>query len=277
MYNTELPEASLAVLAIILTVTGYYSYYFIAWSEPVKSWFTKKYEKAEIPLFLFRKGLGFIFLGVIPGALLMFFPDIEQVKYNIPVLSSYPWILFPLIFFLVIFISYLSARRPEVNSVIPQMRISAWGMREIAASAAGWAIYLLAYEFIFRGLLLFAFVPSYGITTAIIINVALYSAFHLPNGKSEAIAAIPFGLILCFVSLSSGTFITAFLLHYAFAVSTEMFSVHLNEQMRFTIKKLKLYEIFHNGSNRVHRQGAGQGSDKERPGSQSAGQIPRED
>ncbi|MCU0378168.1 MAG: CPBP family intramembrane metalloprotease [Bacteroidales bacterium] len=236
MYNTEIPEASNAVLAIILTVGGYYSYYFTAWSEPVKTWFTKKYEISEIPLFLFRKGLGFIFLGVIPGALFLFLLDIEQVKYKIPVLSSYPWILFPLIFFLVIMTSYISARRPEVKSVIPQMRLAAWGTREIAASAAGWAIYLFAYEFILRGLLLFAFVSSYGITAAIIINVALYSAFHLPNGRSETIAAIPFGLILCFVSLSSGSFMTAFLLHYAFAVSTEMFSVHFNEQMRFTIK-----------------------------------------
>lgn len=236
MYNTEIPEATNTVLATVLTVAGYYSYYFTAWSEPVKTWMTKKYENAEIPLFLFRKGLGFICLGVIPGALFLFFLDIDQVKYKIPGLSSYPWILLPLIFFIVIITSYLSARRPEVRSVIPQMRLTAWGTREIAASAAGWAVYLFAYEFIFRGLLLFAFVPSFGITTAVIINVALYSAFHLPNGKSETIAAIPFGLILCFISLSSGSFLTAFLLHYAFAVSTEMFSVHFNEQMRFNIK-----------------------------------------
>lgn len=113
------------------------------------------------------------------------------------------------------------------------MRLSTWGQKEVLISISGWALYLLAYEYVFRGLLLFSTAEAFGAWPAVGINLLLYSVFHIPNGKKETLAAIPFGLVLCIVSLLTGSFWMAFLLHLILSTSTEMFSIHYNPDMRF--------------------------------------------
>ena len=81
----------------------------------------------------------------------------------------------------------------------------------------GWAIYLFGYEFLFRGILLFPLAETVGVWPAIAVNIALYSATHIPKGLDETLGAIPLGLVLCWLTLASGTIWIAFLVHVAMA------------------------------------------------------------
>jgi len=70
---------------------------------------------------------------------------------------------------------------------------------------------------LFRGVLLVPLVEPLGVWAAIAINIALYSATHIPKGLDETIGAIPLGFTLCLLTLASGTIWIAFFVHLAMA------------------------------------------------------------
>ncbi|MFO7574107.1 MAG: CPBP family intramembrane glutamic endopeptidase [Bacteroidales bacterium] len=226
------------VCSIIVTVSGYYSYFYITHSANQVRLISLNDKNAGqiFRLFIFEKTVGFIFLGLLPGVVFKLFYTFPFARYAVFGLNSLQWYVLLVVAIVLIIISFNSARRPSVQNRLPQMRLVAWGWKEISVSFLGWASYLLAYEFLFRGILLFSLTMALGVLPAVVINVALYSAFHLPNGKDETLAAIPFGLVLCISALLSGSFIPAFLLHFILAFTVEMSSIHFNPELSFSIK-----------------------------------------
>ncbi len=240
MYQLLCDENFKAIYIIALTVMMYYGYYFPAFSDKTKQWFKDRYagDRAEINLFIMQKLYGLLMLGVIPA--LLFLPFFTVHTRGFEPFSSIPLntglTMASLVVTIVILI-YFSARSSNIYSRFPVIRRKEWGLVNILTSITGWGIYLLGYEYLFRELLLFTVAGSFGVPTAIVVNLALYSSFHLPNGKNETLGAIPFGLILCMVSLQTGSFAMAFLLHFTLSVSSEVFSIIHNPEMSFNLKK----------------------------------------
>ena len=83
------------------------------------------------------------------------------------------------------------------------------------------ALFLVAYEFFFRGILLNSLVTDTGIVAGILINIILYVTAHWFADKKEIIGCIPFGAILCFISLASGSIWPAVILHIALSIPYE--------------------------------------------------------
>lgn len=238
-HDSLTPGLTQAVVALFLIATGYVTYYFIAFSGSVRQFFKKQNApvKSETGLFLFQKFTGFFFLGLLPGAVFFKFFTLHPERYSFAGMQPpVPVYVVVLIAFMIIITAALSARKRDIYSRIPHMRAARWGIREVAISICGWALYLLAYEFIFRGLLLFATAKAWGVWPAVLINIFLYAIFHIPNGKKETLAAIPFGLVLCIVTLLSGSFWLAFVLHLILSISTEMFAIYFNPDMQFMLK-----------------------------------------
>lgn len=229
-----------ASYSMVLIICSYYTYYFPAFSSKTADWFKSRYdpERAKINLFLFQKILGFIMLG--PVTALLFYPFFS-LNSSISIYSVYfqvsPWSITAFLILLIVILIYFSARKSDIYERVPHMRLKEWRLINILTSILGWGFYLLGYEFIFRQLLLFTWAEAFGIVPAIVVNVALYSAFHLPNGRKETVGSIFFGLVLCLVSLQSGSFVLAFLLHFTLSVSTEMFSIHHNPCMSFNLRR----------------------------------------
>ena len=98
-------------------------------------------------------------------------------------------------------------------------------------------MYLLAYEFLFRGVLLMLLVPAIGVWPAIIINTSLYSATHIPKGAKETIAAIPFGIALCVITLHTGSILGAFLTHLLLSQLNDYGALYFNPEMKLVRKK----------------------------------------
>ena len=74
-------------------------------------------------------------------------------------------------------------------------------------------VFLFAYEFFFRGVLLFSLIEINGLITAVIICTSLYVLIHAFDSRAEIIGAIPFGIILCFLSYFTNNIWAAFILH----------------------------------------------------------------
>lgn len=102
----------------------------------------------------------------------------------------------------------------------------------VAHNAFTWIAYLFGYELMFRGLLLFTTVEFMGAWPAIILNTALYALVHVPKNLEETIGAIPLGLLLCLITLSTGTFWVAFGVHTCLALSNFFFSLKNHPEMR---------------------------------------------
>jgi membrane protease YdiL (CAAX protease family) len=83
----------------------------------------------------------------------------------------------------------------------------------------------------FRGLLFFSFIRFIGNLPAIVVNVFIYALVHIHKGFKETLASIPFGIILCLMTLSTGSIWAAFIVHIILALSNEWISFHLNPEM----------------------------------------------
>lgn len=183
-------------------------------------------------IFLFHKIAGFIILGLIPGIIVFaVFPQNTalfglSLGYN----KEYWYLLgLPL---LIVFFNYFLANNPAIFNRYPEMRFSEWTKTKLAVSVFGWTFYLLGYEFLFRWLLFFSVYRSFGLIVSFAVNVIIYSAVHISKGKSEMLAAVPFGILLCYMSLLTESFILPFVIHLSLALSTDFFSIHHNPEMK---------------------------------------------
>ena len=83
------------------------------------------------------------------------------------------------------------------------------------------AIFVVVYECFFRGLLLFCFIYAFDVATAVVVNIFLYVLAHISKKRSEIIACIPFGLVLCGITIWHRSVLPAVALHLALAMVHE--------------------------------------------------------
>lgn len=126
-----------------------------------------------------------------------------------------------------------TAHKPENFEVYPEMRVPRWGPGTVAANLASCSLYMLAYEFLFRGFLLFACLAAMPALLAIGINIALYGLAHVPKGPREALGSIPLGLVLCLSAIDTGTIWAAFLIHVIMSQLNDYLAVRANPAMTF--------------------------------------------
>lgn len=223
-------------ISIIVVTTVFLAYFFLSNSSFIKNRLIRKagVDKTKIYWILFEKLVGFFFFGIVPltvvfvgfkGRLQLFGLSGENI------LQSFYWVigLSPVL----ILLSYFNSKTKENLLRYPQIRTSEWTLQLLVVSALSWLLYLLAYEFMFRGFLLFVSERNVGYWYAIILNIVIYSLAHLPKGMKETIGAIPFGLVLCLISLQTGSIFASFFLHLVLALSNEWFSLKANPEMSF--------------------------------------------
>lgn len=126
-----------------------------------------------------------------------------------------------------------TAHKPENFEVYPEMRVPRWGIGPVTANLVSCSLYMFAYEFLFRGFLLFACLAAMPAALAIGINVVLYALAHVPKGPREALGAIPLGLILCLSAIDTGAVWAAFLIHVIMSQLNDYLAVRANPAMRF--------------------------------------------
>lgn len=123
-------------------------------------------------------------------------------------------------------LSFVRGKTPANLKIYPQIRTKDWGLRIYLLSAVTWLAYLLSYEFFFRGYLLYASIRFLGVPWAIVLNVIIYALSHIPKGKFETIGAVPLGVLLCFITITTGSIWAAFSIHAVMALSNEWVSVY---------------------------------------------------
>jgi membrane protease YdiL (CAAX protease family) len=116
----------------------------------------------------------------------------------------------------------VASRKPGFRDHYPEIRRGHWDGSARARSALTWCIYLLAYEFFFRGFLLFSLADAFGPWPAIAITTLAYVLAHLPTNRDEAVATIPMGVVFGAAALWCGGMWPAFLAHAVIANASDV-------------------------------------------------------
>ncbi len=111
----------------------------------------------------------------------------------------------------------LASRGPKFRDDYPQMRGVTWDGRLRAHNFTTWTLYLFAYEFFFRGFLLFPLAAAFGAWPAIAITTIAYAYAHLPKNAAETVGTLPMGVIFGAVALYTGGFWAPFVAHVLIA------------------------------------------------------------
>lgn len=216
-------------LPLMLTLVGFSVFWFISKSKRVNDGTQKNV--------LLSKYVGFASMGVMPAVVsLWLLPEYSLADYGwtyngdtmgLTVVATLVLcaVTMPLAFY---------STKKEKNLVnYPQIRVNDWDRSLVVKNVIGWTLYLVGYEFLFRGILLFPVVDVVGVWPAIAINTAMYSATHIPKGMDEAIGAAPLGIVLCLITLLTGTLWVAIVVHIAMALTNSFGSVSHHKDMKF--------------------------------------------
>jgi membrane protease YdiL (CAAX protease family) len=178
-----------------------------------------------------------LILGIIPGLFYYFFlnQDFGKFGFSFDKFRSNYQIIF-LLMLIIAAILFVNQKINRQNNSL-QTEITKWNLSLFLFNAFGWIIYLFGYEFLFRGILLFECYSSFGFWPAIVINIAIYSAIHMVNGKTQTIGALIFGGIACYLTLSRGTILIPIIMHVSLSVFSDYFSIRYNTNLSFVKQK----------------------------------------
>lgn len=236
MYSFSEPNDLRMGVVIFGTLVFFYCYYYFAHSSFLEKAVQKRTagKSGELWLFLLRKLSGLVFLGLFPAFFYMVLLEgsFEKFGFSLNHFSANFFIISGLVFFIALFLFLRHTKSPAQNTL--QMKKVQWGSSLFALNLLGWSLYLIAYEFLFRGVLLFECYESIGFWPAIAVNITIYSAIHMVNGKEQALGALIFGAIACYLTLTRGTVLIPVFMHIALSGFSDYYSIRLNPEIGFT-------------------------------------------
>lgn len=227
---------SLAFTAIVSVILLFFLYYFTANRKLAGTWLIRPLFPSirdETVDFISFKLSGIIFTGVIPFILFLWILRLppSEIGFVAGQTSGY-WYILVLLIVITLTVAFFSSKSPRIRARSPELRLKDWYPGHVILSAGAWVLYLLGYEFVFRGVLWFLCFDAFGFWPALAINLVLYSLVHLPQGVQMAVGTIPVGIIFCLLSSLTGSFLPAFIVHSFIAVSTELFSLYHEPDVR---------------------------------------------
>jgi membrane protease YdiL (CAAX protease family) len=217
-----------AAIAVAATIVLYLAYYVVVVSSLLDRL------RATIAGVIAKRAAGVVILG--GGSLLaawLFLPyGPAELGLTVPVPPS-TWLWVGGATVVIVVGCILTAHKPENFEVYPEMRVPRWGVGPVAANLLSCSLYMFAYEFLFRGFLLFACLAAMPAVFAVAINIALYVLAHVPKGPREALGSIPLGVVLCLSAIETGAIWAAFLIHVIMSQLNDYLAVRANPAMRF--------------------------------------------
>lgn len=159
--------------------------------------------------------LGIFLFGIVFYAVL---PDFRYLIYNVEIPRPFLLIVFLITLFLSIYISKISVKKQllKIENVSCYDISNAWVYFTIRF------VFLLCYEFFFRGILLFKFLEFNSLFSAILFVTILYVLIHIFDSRKEILGAIPFGIILCLFAFYTNSIWYVFFIHLALSAIYEI-------------------------------------------------------
>lgn len=162
-----------------------------------------------------KHGLGIILFGIV------FYTILPDLRYLIQIIEI-PRLFLLLLFFATLFLSaYLS--RVSVKKQLSKIeRASCYNLSNASVYFIIRFVFLMCYEFFFRGVLLFKFLENNSLFVAIFYSTILYVLIHIFDSRKEIIGSIPFGIVLCLFAYYTNSVWYVFIIHMALSAVYEI-------------------------------------------------------
>lgn len=222
------------LMAVSWSAIGFAAYYFLSVNRTFAQGIgtlCRKFDDQGNQVLLQRM-LGLLFLGILSALIILLLPGITIADYGFTFnfRAGPPWWSF-LVIPLILVMGFYAAKQKGNLVLYPQIRSKSWTSPMIVISGASWVLFLIGYEFLFRGFLLQASLGIMHAGPAIALNCALYALAHFYKGPGESFGAIPVGVLLCYLTLITGNIWCAVILHSLMALSNEWFSLYFHPGM----------------------------------------------
>lgn len=229
-------DQGLFTVAAIMTGLGYILYWTFGNSPSFISIFTKE-ANGSVEEVVVRRLYGFIIMGVVPFVVAVIAGGVSIDDLGL-IFDANMRVIYWLIGMGIpaILVNWAAGHNADNNSVYPQIRQSVWTPRTFIIEYVSWAFYLMGYEFLFRGIFLFASLSIMSTPAAIALNVFVYAFAHLPKGRKEVLGSILLGTLLCVATIRTGSMWIAFFVHVILAWSNSIFSFVLNPKFKYAGK-----------------------------------------
>ena len=230
---SSIPSSEISVIiGISLVLFGYVGYYFAAKNNKGN---TENRPTSDV---FKMRNMGFLWMGVFPFITILVWIILSDftfadygVKWAFPMECFY-WILgFSAV---LVPMNYFNAKTSDNLKIYPQIREKKWNGALQRKEYFTWFLYLLGYEWLFRGVLFFSSRDVMEFWPALVLNTALYSLVHIPKGLKETLASIPLGILLCIIVERTGVFYAAAIIHFTQAASSSYFSLRAHPDMQIT-------------------------------------------
>ncbi|MFO7932642.1 MAG: type II CAAX endopeptidase family protein [Bacteroidales bacterium] len=234
------PSYRIFLISVFWAVAGFASYYLLAKNELLSRRLRNIVSRWNFHIIqvVLQRTWGVVFLGIFSGLIIKVILNDSLIAYGLGFSFSRPppWWAY-LILPLIMAGSHLQASRSANLSLYPQFRIMRWTSRIFLLNAITWILFLIAYEFLFRGFLLFGSMYVLEPRQAVLLNCLLYALAHLYKGPTETIGAIPFGVLLCYLTLITGNIWSAVVIHSFMALTNEWMSIRAHPGMSLVKRK----------------------------------------
>lgn len=229
-----MPTSTIFILAVSWCVIGFAGYYFLSNNNAFARRIGKLSRKfdAQGNQVLLQRTLGVLFLGILSVLIIILQPGITPGDFGLKFTfqaapPAWAFLVIPLILIL----GFYSAKQDGNLKNYPQIRAKIWTPGMIAISGISWVLFLVGYEFLFRGFVLHASLDIMDPAPAIALNCALYAFAHFYKGPGETFGAIPVGVMVCYLTIVTGNIWCAVILHSLMALSNEWFSLNFHPEM----------------------------------------------
>jgi len=230
-------NASLIAVISILYVAASVFIYYVVRSRDLVARLIHSGKPDSLAVFFLVKIAGLFIFGIIPFVVLIFYTGfVNQGDLLTPGSSWQYWYILPVVFSVITFLSYSTSRRKNDGFSKPAVRLKKETPEYRFVTISGWILYILGYEYLFRGILWISCYVAFGFWVAFAINVVLYVLAHLDQGYFMTLGAFPFGILLCYLTFLTGSFLFAFLVHSWLAVNNLMFPVYTGSDPSVGIK-----------------------------------------
>lgn len=170
-------------------------------------------------------GLNFLALFVVPVLIIHLGFRQPLADFGLRLGRPAVWLRYLLAFTLVMApVAVIASRIPEFAAYYPRYAPAREAPQLLLLSMAGWLVYFLAWEFFFRGFLLFGLGQRLG-AVAIVIQMVPFTMAHLPKPELEAFAAIIAGLALGVMAWRGKSCVGPWLVHWLAATMVDVLCV----------------------------------------------------
>lgn len=133
------------------------------------------------------------------------------------------WLRDSVFFYLVVFfVLYWASRQPSFRRVYPYLLLSRMGGGGFFLAQTIRLLYMVGWEFLFRGYLLFGFSRQAGNAVGIVVSTIPFVLMHIGKPAAEIWGSVAAGVILSVLALRGCSFLPAALVHYSAAVTLDL-------------------------------------------------------